>query len=313
MSSGRLVQDTLEIGRGPGAFAHRRLPRHCTRPSRHTPEIPRIQRMLRASGLHSVCEEARCPNRSECWPRGHVTFMLLGDVCTRACRFCAVATGLPASAPDPEEPGNVARVAGRLGLQHVVLTSVNRDDLADGGAAQFAATVRALREADAAIRVEVLTPDFRGDLGAVATVSDAAPDVYNHNVETVPRLYKRVRPGASLARSLAVLSEAKRLRPRAVVKSGLMVGLGERREEVTLLLGELLRAGVDHVTVGQYLRPTRHQLPVERYWDPEEFDQLGDEARAMGFARVSSGPLVRSSLDAEETHRALRPETRKPA
>ena len=183
----------------------------------------------------------------------------------------------------------------------------------DGGAAQFAATVRALREADAAIRVEVLTPDFRGDLGAVATVSDAAPDVYNHNVETVPRLYKRVRPGASLARSLAVLSEAKRLRPEAVVKSGFMVGLGERRNEVSDLLGQLLRAGVDHVTVGQYLRPTRQQLPVERYWDPEEFDRLGDEARAMGFARVSSGPLVRSSLDAEENHRALRPEKRKPA
>ena len=277
-----------------------------------------MKRMLREAALHSVCEEARCPNRSECWPKGHVTFMLLGDVCTRACRFCAVATGLSAGAPDPDEPANVARVAGRLGLRHVVLTSVNRDDLPDGGASQFAATVRALHAARADLRVEVLTPDFRGDRAAVATVCAAGPDVYNHNVETVPRLYRRVRPGASLERSLSVLREAKRLRPDAVVKSGFMLGLGEERAEVSELLGILRVAGVDHVTVGQYLRPTRQQLPVERYWEPEEFDALAEEARALGFPRVSSGPLVRSSLDAEESHRALRPapfgpEERRPA
>ena len=265
-----------------------------------------MQRALRGSRLASVCEEARCPNRGECWSKGHVTFMLLGRVCTRACRFCAVETGPPASPPDPQEPHRVAHIAARLALSHVVLTSVNRDDLPDGGASHFAATLRAIRAEREEASTEVLTPDFRGALAAVATVCEAEPDVFNHNVETVPRLYRSVRPGASFGRSLAVLSEAKRLRPDATVKSGFMLGLGEGREEVSELLRELRASGVDSVTIGQYLRPSLAQLPVVRYWEPGEFDALAGEARALGFRQVASGPLVRSSFDAAGTFEALR-------
>jgi lipoic acid synthetase len=248
-----------------------------------------------------VCEEARCPNRGACWSKRHVTFMLLGAVCTRACRFCAVATGRPSSPPDPGEPERVARAARRLGLAHVVLTSVNRDDLADGGAAHFAACVRAIRASRPDATVEVLTPDFQGDAGAVATVCHAAPDVYNHNVETVPRLYRRVRPGARFERSLAVLAEAKRRLPRGIVKSGLMLGLGETRDEVVEVLARLRGAGVDAATLGQYLQPTRAHLPVERFLEPGEFDALAQEGRRLGLAHVASGPLVRSSYNADET------------
>jgi lipoic acid synthetase len=232
--------------------------------------------------------------------------MLLGSICTRACRFCAVATGRPAAGPDPAEPARVAQVAAELGLAHVVLTSVDRDDLPDGGASQFAATIRAIRARRPETSVEVLTPDFQGDLDAVAAVCEAAPDVYNHNVETVPRLYRRVRPGASFARSRAVLAHAKRLRPRALVKSGFMVGLGERFEECVELLGALRASGVDFVTIGQYLRPSREHLPVERYWSREEFDALAREGRALGFAQVASGPLVRSSYHAGESFETIR-------
>jgi lipoic acid synthetase len=267
--------------------------------------VPEIQRLLRRAGLHSVCEAARCPNRSECWAQGHVTFMLLGSTCTRACRFCAVATGRPPGGPDPEEPAQVAGAAARLGLAHVVLTSVNRDDLPDGGAGHFAAVVEAIRARRPETSVEVLTPDFQGDLRAVGTVCASRPDVYNHNVETIPRLYRRVRPGARFERSLAVLAEARRWRPDAVVKSGLMVGLGEEFEEVVVVLQSLREAGVDSLTVGQYLRPTRDHLPVERYWEPAEFDELGDRARALGFPRVACGPLIRSSYQAEESYEAL--------
>jgi len=284
----------------------RRLPSHCVSGSRPTEATQALQRRLRGEGLHSVCEEARCPNRAECWAKGHVTFMLLGSVCTRACRFCAVATGLPAAGPDPGEPERVARVAGELGLSHVVLTSVNRDDLADGGAGQFVATIRAIRERCPQASVEVLTPDFQGDLGAVAQVCEAAPDVYNHNVETVPRLYRRVRPGASIERSRAVLAQASRLRPAAVVKSGFMVGLGESFQEAVSLLAMLRETGVDFVTIGQYLRPSLQHLPVERYWDPEEFDALAREGRALGFMQVASGPLVRSSYHAQTSFEAIR-------
>jgi lipoic acid synthetase len=283
-----------------------RLPRHCVRLASRTPQSDALQRELRASQLLSVCEEARCPNRGECWSKGHVTFLLLGRVCTRACRFCAVATGLPASAPDPREPRRVARIAARLALTHVVLTSVNRDDLPDGGAGQFAATLRALRAECQETSTEVLTPDFQGDRGAVASVCEAAPDVFNHNVETVPRLYRSARPGASLERSLDVLAEAKRLRPDALVKSGFMLGLGERREEVSELLGALRASGVDSVTIGQYLRPSLAHLPVARYWEPGEFEALADEARALGFRQVASGPLVRSSFNAGRAFEALR-------
>jgi lipoic acid synthetase len=283
-----------------------RLPAHCQSQRRPTDATFRLQKQLRREGLHSVCEEARCPNRAECWARGHVTFMLLGSVCTRACRFCAVATGLPAAGPDPGEPERVARMAGVLGLSHVVLTSVNRDDLADGGASQFAATIRAIRVRRPETTVEVLTPDFQGDLAAVEKVCEAAPEVYNHNVETVPRLYRRVRPGASIARSRAVLAHAKRLRPAAVVKSGFMVGLGESFAEAVALMAMLRETGVDFVTIGQYLRPSLAHLAVERYWQPEEFDALAREGRALGFSQVASGPLVRSSYHAESDFQEIR-------
>jgi lipoic acid synthetase len=295
----------VETARGDRAAAGR-LPPHCTRPPRRSPELAEIQKLLRRRALHSVCEEARCPNRGECWSRRHVTFMLLGDVCTRACRFCAVATGRPSAPPDPDEPRRVAEAAAALGLDHVVLTSVNRDDLADGGAAQFAASVRAIRARRPHASVEVLTPDFQGDLGAVAVVCEAAPDVYNHNVETVPRLYRRVRPGARFERSLAVLAGAKRGLRGGLVKSGLMLGLGETRDEVRDALARLRGAGVDALTLGQYLRPTREHLPVARYLEPAEFDELAGEGRALGFAHVASGPLVRSSFNAEETLAAAR-------
>jgi lipoic acid synthetase len=293
--------EVVWIGRGEDRYAHRRIPRHCVGVAQRPPELPELERMLRGLGLSTVCEEARCPNRNQCWSERAVTFMLMGSICTRACRFCSVATGRPPAAPDAAESAKVAAAAERLGLRHVVLTSVNRDDLADGGAAHFAATVRAIRARRPQSTVEVLTPDFQGKLSAVATVCDAAPEVFNHNVETVPALYRGVRPGARFERSLAVLAEAKRLRPESVVKSGLMVGLGETRAQVRELLEALRAAGVDSVTVGQYLRPSRWHLPVERYWRPEEFDSLAEEARALGFAHVASGPLIRSSYNAAES------------
>lgn len=209
---------------------------------------------------------------------------------------------MPDAAPDPDEPRQVARAAASLGLSHVVLTSVNRDDLPDGGASHYAATVRALKDEASAVSVEVLTPDFQGDRRSVERVCAASPDVFNHNVETVSRLYKRVRPGARLERSLDVLAHARRMRPTAVVKSGLMVGLGENEEEVVEVLEHLRRAGVDSVTIGQYLRPSRHHLPVDRYWEPHEFQELAVLARAMGFAQVASGPLVRSSYCAGDAY-----------
>jgi lipoyl synthase len=283
-----------------------RLPEHCTRPAARSREADALQRLLRRSGLVSVCEEARCPNRGGCWAQGHVTFMLLGSVCTRACRFCAVATGLPPAPPDAAEPARIAHAVALLSLRHVVLTSVNRDELPDGGAAHFAATLRAIRAACPQVTTEVLTPDFQGKLDAVAQVCAAAPDVYNHNVETVPRLYRRVRPGASFSRSLRVLAQARRLGPDTVLKSGFMVGLGESREEVAALLGALREAGVESVTVGQYLRPSLAHLPVERYWALEEFEAVALQAHAQGFAQVASAPLVRSSYNAAETFAAIR-------
>ncbi|MBW2419502.1 MAG: lipoyl synthase [Deltaproteobacteria bacterium] len=305
--------EVVWIGRGESRYAHRRIPRHCVGVAERPPELPQLERMLRGLGLSTVCEEARCPNRNQCWSERAVTFMLMGSVCTRACRFCSVATGRPPAAPDPAECAKVAAAAETLGLRHVVLTSVNRDDLPDGGAAHFAATVRAIRERRPESTVEVLTPDFQGDFAAVATLCDAAPEVFNHNVETVPALYRSVRPGARFERSLAVLAEAKRLRPDSVVKSGLMVGLGETRQQVRELLEALRGAGVDSLTVGQYLRPTRDHLAVERYWEPEEFDALASEARGLGFAHVASGPLIRSSYNAEETLHEARSATQREA
>jgi len=306
LSKGLRAGQIVHVGHGAGAFAHWRLPPHCLRAPTRSPALPELERLLRGFALHTVCEEARCPNRGDCWARRHVTFMLLGAVCTRACRFCAVTTGRPIGRPDPAEPGHVASAVAALGLHHVVLTSVNRDDLDDGGAGHFAAVIQAIRLQCASATIEVLTPDFQGDLAAVLTVCAADPDVYNHNIETVPRLYRRVRPGARFERSVAALAHAKRLRPQAIVKSGLMVGLGETRAEVMEVLQALRGAGVDAVTIGQYLRPSRRHLAVERYWDPEEFDALAEEARAFGFLHVASGPLVRSSYNAEEMLRAAR-------
>jgi lipoic acid synthetase len=254
---------------------------------------------MRRSALHTVCEEARCPNRGECFSRGTATFLLLGDTCTRVCGFCDIAPGRPGP-PDPLEPMRVADAAREMGLRHVVVTSVARDDLPDGGALQFARTIAALRRIDPAPGVEVLTPDFQGRFFSLRAVVDAAPDVFNHNVETVPRLYRRVRPGAELDRSLGVLSAVKVLDPGITTKSGFMVGLGERFDEGLDLLTRLRAAGVDIVTIGQYLRPSRENLPVAEYVAPAVFDRYREAGERLGFRHVFSGPFVRSSYRAEE-------------
>ena len=268
--------------------------------------------LLREESLVTVCEEARCPNLGECFARGTATFMLLGDRCTRRCGYCSVATAKPLPA-DAGEPARVADAAARLRLRYVVLTAVARDDLADGGAGQFASTIRAVRERLPSARVEVLTPDFKGDLSALSVVLAAGPDVFNHNVEMAPRLFPSLRPQGDYARSLALLRAARAFavaggssRPRT--KSGLMLGLGEADSEVRAVLADLREAGVDIVTLGQYLRPTRHHAPVARYVPPAEFDRWGDEARALGLPTVYSGVFVRSSFNAEEVfHEAARP------
>ena len=253
--------------------------------------------IVKSLGLHTVCEEARCPNLGECWSHHTATVMLLGDTCTRNCRFCAVTHGRPLTV-DPEEPRRVAEAVARLGLRHVVMTSVNRDDLPDGGASHFAETARQVRLRMPDCTVEVLIPDLQGDLAALRVVVESPIAILNHNTETVPRLYKQVRPGAVYERSLAILAAAKRQRPGLRTKTGLMLGLGERRDEVLHVLADLRAVGCDVLTLGQYLRPSTDQLPVERYVTPEEFAALGAEARRMGFAYVESGPLVRSSYHA---------------
>jgi lipoic acid synthetase len=260
--------------------------------------VARMADLLDGLALHTVCQEARCPNLAECFGRGTATFLILGDRCTRGCRFCAVGHGRPAP-PDPGEPQRVAEAAARLGLRHVVLTSVTRDDLPDGGAGHFAVAIQALRRDLPAAAVEVLIPDLKGSHAALELVLQARPDVLNHNVETVPRLYRTVRPRADYRRSLALLARAKALYPGLVTKSGLMLGLGERTAEVIQVLHDLRRVGCDLLTLGQYLQPTEHQLPVARYVSPDEFTVYGEKARAMGFRGVASGPLVRSSHRAE--------------
>jgi len=253
--------------------------------------------IVKSLGLHTVCEEAQCPNLGECWGHKTATFMLLGDTCTRNCSFCAVAHGKPL-AIDPHEPSKVGEAVARLGLQHVVVTSVDRDDLPDGGAAHFAATVDSIRRAAPECRIEVLVPDFQGRLESVQTVVAAPVDIFNHNVETVPRLYRRVRPGAKYERSLAVIEAARDPSGRRLTKAGLMLGLGEELDEVRRVFDDLRHIGCDILTMGQYLRPSRDHIAVERYVTPEEFATLGDEARARGFRHVESGPLVRSSYHA---------------
>jgi len=258
----------------------------------------RLRGVMRDLGLHTVCEEARCPNIGDCWNRGTATFMILGDVCTRACGFCAVKTGLPGLPPDPREAERVAEAAARMGLRHAVITSVNRDDQRDGGAGVFAACIRQIRERVPGCTVEVLIPDFKGDVAALQVVIDAAPDVLNHNTETVPRLYRQVRPGARFERSLELLHRAKSA--GLVTKSGIMVGLGEEPEEVRETVRRIREAGTDILTVGQYLRPSADHLPIVRYYEPAEFAEIKRYAVGLGYRHVESGPLVRSSYHAEE-------------
>jgi lipoic acid synthetase len=262
-------------------------------------ELHDVKSVMRSSRLSTVCEEARCPNRGECFSRGTATFLLLGDVCTRACGFCDIATGKPGPV-DPMEPFRVAAAVRQMKLDFVVLTSVDRDDLPDGGAAHFAAAVGAIRGVDSAPGVEVLTPDFLGRFASLRVVVESGPDVFNHNVETVPRLYARVRRGARLDRSLGLLSAAKILNPDLTTKSGFMLGLGEKPEEVEELLGRLRDASVDIVTIGQYLRPSRENLPVEEYVHPDVFQRYREIGELLGFRHVFSGPFVRSSYRAEE-------------
>ena len=258
----------------------------------------RLSGLMRTLDLHTVCEEARCPNIGECWNRGTATFMILGDVCTRACGFCAVKTGLPGKAPDPGEARRVAEAVARMGLRHAVITSVNRDDQRDGGSGVFAACIREIRARAAGCAVEVLIPDFKGDWSALQIVIDARPDVLNHNTETVPRLYRHVRPGARFERSLELLRRAKAA--GLPTKSGIMVGLGEEWDEVLETIRAIAASGADILTVGQYLRPSPDHLPILRYYTPEEFAEIKRFALTLGYAHVESGPLVRSSYHAEE-------------
>lgn len=270
-----------------------------------SPSARAVKRLLRQLLLHTVCEEARCPNIGECFSRRTATFMILGGVCTRACAFCGVRRGQP-RAPEPLEPERVARAVSSLGLGHCVITSVTRDDLPDGGASLFRRTVQAVRVANPETTVEVLAPDFGGDFSALESLLGASPDVFNHNVETVPRLYRRIRPGADYERSLKVLAMAKRFAPSAVTKSGLMIGLGESLVEVEAVLADLAQAGVDAVTIGQYMRPSLANVEVCVYWEPEVFDDLAARAKALGIPYVVAGPLVRSSYRAGELLRRIK-------
>ena len=262
-------------------------------------------RLMRAHALHTVCEEAACPNIGECWSRGHVTVMILGDICTRACAFCNVKTGRP-GAVDALEPENLALSVASMGLKHVVVTSVDRDDLDDGGAAQFVRCIERIREASPGTTIEVLTPDFRNKEGALEAVIAARPDVFNHNLETVPRLYPTIRPGARYFHSLRMLDQAKKLDPTIFTKSGIMVGLGEERREVLQVMDDQRSADVDFLTIGQYLRPTPRHAPVDRYVTPDEFEDYRRLALARGFLMVASSPLTRSSYHADRDFETLR-------
>ena len=265
-----------------------------------------IKSLLREQELHTVCEEARCPNIGECFNAGTATFMILGDICTRACGFCDVTSGKPVGL-DLLEPYRLSQAVERLGLDYVVITSVNRDDLPDGGAGIFAACIRAIRHRLPGTQVEVLIPDFEGNRDALATVVEAGPVVLNHNTETVPRLYRRVRPKARYRRSLELIRRVKEIDPAMTTKSGIMVGLGETMDEVRAVLDDLREHGCDLLTVGQYLRPSLKHLPIERFWHPDEFAEIADYAHAIGFTHAECGPLVRSSYHAAEQSEAAIP------
>jgi len=270
-----------------------------------SPSYLRLKGLMRELKLHTVCEEAHCPNIGECWTHGTATFMILGDVCTRACGYCAVGHGRP-GAIDHAEPARVADAVRQLALAHVVVTSVDRDDVPDGGASIFAETVREIRRQTPDTSIEVLIPDFRGDHAALHAVLDAWPDILNHNTETVPRLYRLARSGGRYARTLELLDRSQRHAPRIATKSGIMLGLGEEWDEIVRTLSDLRNVGCAILTLGQYLRPSASHLPVARYYHPDEFKQLGAMAVDMGFTHVESGPLVRSSYHAHEQAEAFR-------
>src|SRR3954466_948897 len=276
----------------------------------NSPEYAETKRIMREFGLATVCEEAACPNIGECWKQKHATFMIMGDTCTRACAFCNVATGKP-GALNPHEPANIAEAVGKLGLGHVVVTSVDRDDLLDGGAGHFAAVITALHQQAPGTTVEVLTPHFLRKDGAIATVVAARPDVFNHNLETVPRLYPTIRPGARYFTSLNLLSRVKEHEPGIFTKSGVMVGLGETKEEVLQVVDDLRAADVDFLTIGQYLQPTPKHAAVDRFVTPDEFASYAAISRGKGFLMVSSSPLTRSSYHAGDDFRRMR-EAREP-
>ncbi len=281
-----------------------RLPRWIRTRVTSSPDYKRVKSILKDRNLHSVCEEAACPNIRECWEQGTATFMILGKYCTRGCNFCDVLKG-PPKGLDEDEPERLAEAVAELRLRQVVITSVTRDDLPDGGASIFARTMEALRRRDKDVKVEFLIPDFRGNDQALMTVLDSGVDVLAHNVETVGRLYKRVRPGMKLDRSLELLRLAGEYRPRPVVKTGFMVGLGETADEIVELLHQIYASGTDIVTIGQYLRPSQYHLPIEKYYEPSEFDEMARIGQEIGLAHVEAGPLVRSSYKAFDQSRKL--------
>ena len=279
----------------------RRLPEWFKVPMPGGPNYMSLREQFRAEELHTVCEEARCPNIGDCWERGTATFMILGDICTRACAYCAVTTGLPQGL-DLQEPIRLAETVERLGLRYVVITSVNRDDLPDGGAFIFAQCVRQIRSRSPECKVELLIPDFQGNWDALESTMDAGPDTLNHNIETVRRVFRRVRPKGDYDQSLELLRRVKELSPGTVTKSGMMVGLGETWDELVDTMRDLRSVDCDLLTIGQYLRPSQKHAPVTKWYTPAEFDELRMEGEALGFHHVASGPLVRSSYHADEQH-----------
>ena len=305
-----------QLNTAKGARRHPEKRRNPDRPQPRRPDWLRVKapvsvayaetrRLMRDLNLVTVCEEAACPNIGECWAQKHATMMILGSVCTRACAFCNVATGRP-DALDLDEPENVAKAVASLGLRHVVITSVDRDDLADGGAAHFARTIEFIRLYSVGTTIEILTPDFLRKEGALEVVVAAHPDVFNHNMETVPRLYPSIRPGARYSHSLSILQQVKALDPSIFTKSGIMVGLGEKDDEVGRLMDDLRSVDVDFMTIGQYLQPTPKHAPVDRFVEPAVFDSYAAQGRAKGFLLVSSTPLTRSSYHADEDFAALK-------
>lgn len=275
-----------------------------------SPEYHATRKLMRDKNLHTVCEEAACPNIGECWSKKHATVMILGDTCTRACAFCNIKTGRP-MAVDPKEPMHTAEACAAMGLNHIVITSVDRDDLADGGADQFVQVIKAIREMSPETTIEILTPDFRNKPGAIETVARAKPDVFNHNLETVPRLYPKIRPGARFYHSLRLLDTVKQIDPSIFTKSGIMVGLGEERLEVSQVMDDMRMADIDFMTIGQYLQPTPRHARVERFVTPDDFKKYERMAKGKGFLLVSATPLTRSSYHAGDDFAKLREARRK--